>query len=393
MRKVTLSISLLFSIAIYVGCIAPDNADTPTNSSGNNSLSVVAMNDTTANPGDSFFIHATGSGGESEVAQYLWALDGENFNDVTTDGSLKVSFPPTFARILVKVVNETNDTSLADTIGIAVIYSVPDSLSAEGFVQLGNKEKRDQEFQKALDYYNLATEFDPTLADGWYLKAEMELRVEGITLPFLINELQNENPSKLPFFPDTNTNTDSILYIVVQGSDTFPVTPLDTLYDKLALISGPIFKAYFAMKNIFDEIAYRGLFTRDVILLDFTMLSTLFVVMQAVDQNPRDSTLTQGYGPSNLEREIFKVLAINEDAPGLLNLDTAQLALINGSEYNINRLIDDLITAAQVSLSAANDLDAEIKSSTASGIDTTMMEAPIKLMKTIIAEAEAVLNN
>jgi len=392
MRIVTLSISLLLSIGIYNGCVNTEETHTPTNSSEDSSPSVVAMNDTSAYPGDSFYIHAKGFGGDGEVTLFLWALDGINFNDTSADSLFKVSFSPTFATILVKVINDKNDTSFADTVTIIVSYVFPDPISAEGFVQLGNREKIYQDFEKALEYYTLATELDPQLADGWYLKAEMELRVGGVVLPDLINELQNKDPSKLPFFPDETLDS-SILWYVYSGADYIAVRAIDTLYDRLAIVSGPVFKAYFDLQNIIQGVAYKGLFTRERIRLDVVSLSNLYVVLRGIDQIPKDSILTSGYSPLNLERELFKVLSVNEEAWGTFNFDTTQLSQFLGNGYDINQNITDIINSATISLSIINELDAEIKASSASGIDTTMMEAPKALMNAVIEGAEAALIN
>lgn len=266
--------------------------------------------------------------------------------------------------------------------------------TAEGLIELGNEAKRDRDFAKALVYYTRVTKEYPRITDGWYLKAEMELRVEGITLPKLVNELQSENTKKLPFFPDSTLSRrgdDSIGRVIIRipgrAQDTvIKKTPLDSLYDYLTTLVVPSFKAYNDLKVIFDKKATEGLFTEEKIRLDFTMLSSLHTALVSLDMPPF-GVLDNSYQPANNERKLYKVMG-----KGLRNIDSVDIDinevknLYDGPD-DINGLIDNLLASAEVSLATISNLDAEIQASTAEGIDKSMMTDPKKQMETIILKA------
>ncbi|OGJ85504.1 MAG: hypothetical protein A2268_03215 [Candidatus Raymondbacteria bacterium RifOxyA12_full_50_37] len=266
--------------------------------------------------------------------------------------------------------------------------------TADGNISLGNEAKNAKDFTTALAYYTRATELDPRLSDGWYLKAEMELRVEGIILPMLVNELQNENTKKLPFFPDTGVDYSVILRTAayfdssVNRDSIVGITALDTLYDRLVFLYSPCIKAYNSLLNIFGGQAEKGNFTSDKILLDFTMLSALHTALVSLDQKPSDNRLTPFYGPYNKERKLYKIMG-----NGLKNIDSIEIDIDSVKQLftgptDINAMINDLVDAANISLEAITQLDDEIHASTAEGVDTGMMSGPKEQMNTIILKAK-----
>jgi len=260
-------------------------------------------------------------------------------------------------------------------------------LTAEGNISLGNEAKLDGNFKLARQYFTKATELDPTLTDGWYLKAEMELRVESIRLPDLVSELINDNKKKLPFFPDSTIHADTVLRTLMVDGTPVNVTPLDTLYDKLVHLFKPSIQAYDDLSQIFSGRATKGTFTKDKILSDFTMLSSLQTALLSLDNSPKDNQLTADYSPNNKERQLYKVMAT-----GLKNIDSIDIdvdsikTLFDGPE-DINGMVDDLINAANISLASISDWDAEIQASNSEKVDKTMLQDPKKQMQTIILKA------
>jgi tetratricopeptide (TPR) repeat protein len=273
--------------------------------------------------------------------------------------------------------------------------------TAEGNILLGNEAKNDKDWETALEYYTRATELDPYLTDGWYLKAEMELRVKGITLPELIGELLNDNEDKLPFFPDSTLDTiNPIKQISYYEPDSgrhvwIDYFELDSLYDRLVELFEPSIQAYNDLMVIFqgDTIngrfiqATKGTFTRDKILSDFTMLSSLQTALTTLDNSPKDYRLSPEHGPYNKERNLYKILG-----RGLKKIDSIEIDMdavkqnFDGPD-DINDMINDLLEAAEISLSSINEWDAEIKGSESEEIDKEMLDDPKANIETIILKA------
>jgi hypothetical protein len=87
---------------------------------------VIGMSDTTISLGDSATITALGEDADGTITKYLWAVDGINFDDLTTNGSIKVAFNTTGEKkVLVKVVDNDLQSSLIDTIVVTVNNEVP----------------------------------------------------------------------------------------------------------------------------------------------------------------------------------------------------------------------------------------------------------------------------
>ncbi|MBL8028745.1 MAG: tetratricopeptide repeat protein [Fibrobacteres bacterium] len=280
------------------------------------------------------------------------------------------------------------------------IFQAPDSMletSAEGLVQLGDRAKRNGNNELALEYYTRAIKEDPNLSDAWYLQAEMFLltaKPKPIMLPDLISELVSENSAKLPFFPDSSTKDSVLRYIEVPNViGTVPYGRYDSLYDKLSDLYRPSMRAYNSLLRIYGDgtdtfkIATKGRYTKEIIRIDFTMLSALRTAMISLDQN-MDTVLDNSMHPvNNRERKLYKLMAGGLKNINSVNINVDSVKQLFDGPSDINGMIDNLIGAAGVSLNAITDTKNELAGANIDSAKKAMMDDPQKQMQTIIAKA------
>ncbi len=285
------------------------------------------------------------------------------------------------------------------------LFQAPDSLletSAEGLVMLGNRAKRAGDYDKAFGYYTRATEKDPELSDGWYLQAEMILltaKPKAIRLPDLIDELINENSSKLPFFPDANTPNVTLRNVQIPkrsnpNEDTIiAFTLYDSLYNRLADLYNPTMRAYASLERIYGDgtseykTANKGTFTKDIVRMDFTMLSALRTALISLDQKPKDGMLDISLGPWNAERKLYMIMAGGLKDINNININVDSVKQLFDGPSDINGMIENLIAAAEISLNAITDTKMELEGANIDSAKKAMMNDPQKQMQTIIAKA------
>ena len=97
---------------------------------------VTAMNDTTVNLNDSFYVHAHAQDKENSEMLFIWRIDHLSVSDTTTDNILKVSFSDrgTFTA-LVKVIDEQGAESETDTVTVTVFGFNPEvTLTSNDFI-------------------------------------------------------------------------------------------------------------------------------------------------------------------------------------------------------------------------------------------------------------------
>jgi hypothetical protein len=283
------------------------------------------------------------------------------------------------------------------------VFQAPDSLletTADGLIILGNRAKRDQNYTKALDYYVRASEEDPNLTDAWYLQAEMILlTAEGgqIRLPDLISELISENNRKLPFFPSSDMPNAVLRQMDIPnpsgGNIRIDYMKYDSLYDRLVNLYNPTMKAYEALLRIYGDgtsaykVANKGQFTREIIRMDFTMLSALRTALISLDQKPQDGRLEKELGPWNAERKLYMLMAGGLKDINNININVDSVKQLFDGPDDINGMIENLVAAAEISLNAITDTKLELEGANIDSAKKAMMNDPQKQMQTIIAKA------
>ncbi|MFP4522899.1 MAG: hypothetical protein ACLFQK_12220 [Fibrobacterota bacterium] len=237
------------------------------------------------------------------------------------------------------------------------LFGQPDAAdieNAEGLIIEGNREFSAGNYNKAKQLYKKAVEKSPSKSEGWFKLHKVTLRIHGLYLAELWDDLNPESSDKIPFFHTDSSNPRSL-------------AEMDSIY-------APLRNCRTYLEKIANGRNLDGKYTEKSIWIDYILVNSILGILGPCDVADPVTADSQVFTPNgHLDAPAdSKMVAMMRDIKGLndITFDAESLKAIQGNDpEKINGFIDELENTFGTVKQNTTDFNANAREN---GVDDTL---------------------